>query len=333
MIPAVGLSALADLFPFHIAADLDLTIVAIGPSLPRICPSITPGQKLADAIRFVRPPVRFELEMLRRKQRSVVLVEARAESIALRGQIVVDEARGVVLLAVAPRVIEARELESVGLTVHDFAPSDPMLDFLLLLQTKEAILTDALALNENLERQRHELEEARAELLAEIDDRRRAEEALREANAELSEKLATIAEQAEAIEKMSVPVLHVWDGVVALPIVGALDEARVQKLGNALLGTAARADVRTVIVDLTGVDEVIGDAALRLVGAARAAALLGRRCSFTGVSAVLSRALVEAGVDLERLVFLPNVRAAITRALQTAAPANDGGSPRPRSAR
>lgn len=315
MSDAMSLSAVSALYPFHVAADLELCIRSVGPSLAKICPSVAPERRAADCMRLARPRVALEIAALRGKQRSLVLLETLAERVALRGQIVLDEAQGVVLFAVAPRVLDAADITALGLSLHDFGPSDPVGDFLLLLQTKESILTDALRLNEQLGQRQVELEAAREALLAEVEERRRAEEALRRTNEELTQKLATIEEQRRALVQLSTPRLHVWEGVVALPLVGRLDNDRAARLGEALLAAVTREGARVAIVDLTGVDAVAEGAVERLLDAVRAVELVGGRCLISGVSPLLARALLAAGADVLRVPFFASLRAGLAHVL------------------
>jgi len=312
---ALSLEALSALFPFHVAADLELRICSVGPSLAKICPSVTTERRAAECLRLVRPRVALEIAPLRRKPRGLVLVETLAERVALRGQIVVDEPQGVVLFAIAPRVLDAADISALGLSLHDFGPSDPVADFLLLLQTKESILTDALRLNEQLGQRKVELEGAREALLVEVEERKRAEEALRATNEELLQKLETIEEQRRALVRLSTPSLHVWEGVIALPLVGRIDEERSSRLCEALLAAVTRGGARVAIVDLTGVDAVAEGAVERLLDAVRAVELVGGRCLISGVSSLLARALLEAGADVLRVPFFASLRAGLAHVL------------------
>jgi anti-anti-sigma regulatory factor len=311
----MSLEALSALYPFHVAADLELRICSVGPSLAKICPSVTRERRAAECLRLARPRAAMEIGALRGKQRTLVLVETIAERVALRGQIVVDEAQGLVLFALAPRVLEAADVSALGLSLHDFGPSDPVADFLLLLQTKESILTDALRLNEELGRRQLELEGARVALLAEVEERKRAEEELRRTNEELTRKLETIEEQRRALVQLSTPSLHVWEGVIALPIVGRLDADRGTRLSEALLHAVTRGGARVAIVDLTGVDAVLEGAVERLLDAVRAVELVGGICLVSGVSPLLARALLAAGGDVLRVPFFASLRAALAHVL------------------
>jgi signal transduction histidine kinase len=180
--------ALSFLHPFHIITDLQFIVLGVGVSLPKISPSIRVGLPLEPCLTFIRPALRFDVDELSRKQRSLLLLETRAEKVTMRGQIAVDHAQGLVFFALIPRILDYKDLEAANLSVHDFAASDSVLDTLLLLRTMRL--------------RQQELEAARAKLLAEMDGRQRIEEALRTANAELSEKLQVITSQSKQISVM-----------------------------------------------------------------------------------------------------------------------------------
>lgn len=312
---SLGTERLTSLFPFQIVADFDLAITSVGPSLGKICPSIKIGETLGQSIRFVRPSIPLQLEALKRRAGALVLVESLAEKVALRGQYVVDEAEKVILFAIAPRILEMSELETLKLSVNDFARSDPVLDFLIALQTKDTLLNDAMHLNDELKERHKQLEQAREELLLLVEEKQRAKDALRSAHEDLAARLETITQQQREIARISVPRIDVWQGVAALPAVGTLNEERLERLREAVTETAARDDIETVIVDLTGIEVLDESVPQRLVELARIANLLGRRCYFSGINANLARGFVETGLDLKGLEFLPNVRAAIAQAV------------------
>lgn len=181
-------AALSLLHPFHVMTDLGFNIVSVGVSLPKVCPSINVGRPLDHCLSFVRPALRFNITELRRKQKTLLLLESCAEKFALRGQMVVDEEHDTVFFALTPRILDYRDLETARLSVHDFAPFDSVFDTLLLLRAMKL--------------RQEELEVARVKLLAEMAERLRVEEALRQVNTDLSEKLDVIMAQSQQITVM-----------------------------------------------------------------------------------------------------------------------------------
>jgi signal transduction histidine kinase len=185
---AFDANSLSYLHPFHIITDEQFVVLGIGMSLPKICPSICVGRPLEPYLSFLRPALRFDMTELCRKQRTLLLLESRMERVTLRGQVVIDQKRGVVLFALTPRILDYKDLEAANLSVHDFAASDSVFDTLLLLRSMKL--------------RQQELENARAKLLVEMDERLRIEGALRDANTALSEKLEVITAQSNQIHVM-----------------------------------------------------------------------------------------------------------------------------------
>ncbi|MCA9701381.1 MAG: PAS domain-containing protein, partial [Myxococcales bacterium] len=72
----------------------------------------------------------------------------------------------------------------------------------------------------------------------------------------LEQQLATIKNQQRAILELSAPILNVWDGVLAVPLIGIMDAQRTDELSDRLLSEVHRAKVRFAILDLTGVEAV-----------------------------------------------------------------------------
>lgn len=111
-----------------------------------------------------------------------------------------------------------------------------------------------------------------------------------------------------AVRELSAPVLEVWDGVLAVPLVGALDARAGAELSERLLGEVIRTQSRAVILDATGIDAVNEVTVEHLGRVLRAAGLLGARCVLTGLRPDAARRLVEAGVDLGAIRPLRNLK-------------------------
>lgn len=121
---------------------------------------------------------------------------------------------------------------------------------------------------------------------------------------QLADKIATVEKQDVLIRRLSTPVLEVWKDVLAVPIIGAIDEARSQVLMESVLTAASSRSARCIILDITGVDDVDSRSAGYLVKVVRAAQLLGTRCVLTGISSQVATKLVEVGADLKELQTL-----------------------------
>lgn len=121
-------------------------------------------------------------------------------------------------------------------------------------------------------------------------------------HAALQHQRETIAKQIEAIKELSLPVVEVWDKVLALPIVGTLDSYRVRTMMEELLNRIVNVHARVVILDITGVGVVDTETANYLLRTAKAARLLGAEVVITGISPGIAQTLVQLGVDLGTIV-------------------------------
>ena len=138
-----------------------------------------------------------------------------------------------------------------------------------------------------------------------------------EMEAALAQQVARVREQEREIEALALPIIHAWDGVFVLPIIGSLTSARARVLTERLLEEVVRARTRTAIIDVTGVvdiDTATADHLIRMVSAVR---LLGAEPILTGVTADIARSLVDLGVELVGITTLQNVRQALRQHLRT----------------
>lgn len=151
---------------------------------------------------------------------------------------------------------------------------------------------------------------------------RQGEEAARQASektrllAELDEKLRLIDQQQADIRQLSSPVLEVWDGVLAVPLVGAMSHTQLHELTERLLHAVASSRAKHVLVDatgLTGLDPQAADELLKLVGATR---LLGARCVLTGLSPAAAQAMVALDIALGSTTTMASVRDALRAIVQ-----------------
>lgn len=181
----------------------------------------------------------------------------------------------------------------------------------LLFDARESAADLAAA----LERLRREVDERRAiehRLREEAEERRRVED-------ELRGQLETIERQARDIRAMSAPILQIWTGVLAVPVVGRLDSQRAETLMEALLTAVVERRARVTILDLTGAESLDAPALDLLLQLARAVALLGARCLVSGLSPFAAQTAVELGVDLGALSAHATLEGALQAALQSLA--------------
>lgn len=108
---------------------------------------------------------------------------------------------------------------------------------------------------------------------------------------------SVIAEQAETLLELSTPVVKLWDGVVALPLVGTLDSARTQVVMEALLQALVDTGSEHAIIDITGVPAVDTQVAQHLLKTVQAARLLGADCIISGIRPQIAQTVVGLGIE------------------------------------
>lgn len=111
-----------------------------------------------------------------------------------------------------------------------------------------------------------------------------------------------------AVKELSTPVLEVWDGILALPVVGVVDSQRGAEMTERLLNELTRTRARFVLIDLTGVDILDTGTAARFVQLSRAVELLGAKCVLTGIRPAVAQALVHLDVGFGALVTMHNLK-------------------------
>lgn len=123
-----------------------------------------------------------------------------------------------------------------------------------------------------------------------------------------------IRQQAMSINELSTPVIHLWDSVLALPLIGNIDSARAKQIMESLLDEIVRSKSSQVVIDITGVPVVDTGVASRLMRTVEAARLLGAECILTGISPVIAQTLVMVGIDLSGI----QTRATLKNGLESA---------------
>lgn len=131
--------------------------------------------------------------------------------------------------------------------------------------------------------------------------RKRAEEALHRVLTQETQLRDVIHQQESHIQSLSTPIIQVWDGVLALPIVGAIDGRRAADIMEKLLHRIVDTQSRFAILELTGVDEMDTDTAHHLAKMLRSIDLLGARGVVAGVQPPVAQALASLEVPLPSL--------------------------------
>ncbi|HXZ07678.1 MAG TPA: STAS domain-containing protein [Paraburkholderia sp.] len=125
-----------------------------------------------------------------------------------------------------------------------------------------------------------------------------------------------IVRQQQELLELSTPVVQLWDGIVALPLIGTLDSARTQIVMESLLNKIVETGADIAIIDITGVptvDTLVAQHLLRTVAAAR---LMGADCIISGIRPQIAQTIVHLGVNLSNVITKATLADAFVIALQ-----------------
>lgn len=124
------------------------------------------------------------------------------------------------------------------------------------------------------------------------------QEQLRNQNTRLTAQAEQMASQRATIEELETPVIDVWDGILALPIIGTVDTVRAQNMTEKLLERIVDSKSEIVILDITGVPVVDTAVCRHLLETIAAAKLLGAEVLLVGITSRTAITLVHLGLDL-----------------------------------
>lgn len=168
-------------------------------------------------------------------------------------------------------------------------------DMAQLVRRRERQAAELKKLNDDLDRRSNELEEQVQRVM---------------------EQNELITRQQDAIQELSTPVLQLWDGVLALPVIGVVDTARSANIMERLLVEITERQSRYVVLDITGVEVVDTKTADHFVKVIQAAQLLGATCILTGIRPAVAQTLVAIGVDLSSIKTLRTLRDGLRECLR-----------------
>ncbi|UFH48673.1 STAS domain-containing protein [Pseudomonas sp. KNUC1026] len=126
---------------------------------------------------------------------------------------------------------------------------------------------------------------------------------------------AVIKRQQEELLELSTPVVKLWDGVLALPMIGTLDSQRSQTVMESLLQAIVDTGSEIAIIDITGVPTVDTLVAQHLLKTVTAIRLMGADCIVSGVRPQIAQTIVHLGLDLGELVTKASLADALKLAL------------------
>ena len=134
--------------------------------------------------------------------------------------------------------------------------------------------------------------------------------------------LHTVAEEQEqarqlrnVVRELSTPIVPIYEGILALPLVGAIDDQRANEINEQLLEAIVQYQAEHVIIDITGVLVMDTNTTNLLLMTARAVSLLGSRVILVGISPEVAQTVVSLGSNLHDMKTLSNLQAGLAYAL------------------
>jgi len=127
-----------------------------------------------------------------------------------------------------------------------------------------------------------------------------------------------IADQVTSMMELSTPVVRLWDGIIAVPLVGTLDSARTQLVMEKLLETLVATGADHAVLDITGVPTVDTEVAQHLLKTVNAARLLGAECTISGIRPQVAQTIVSLGIEFGDIATKATLADALAHALSRA---------------
>jgi rsbT co-antagonist protein RsbR len=125
-----------------------------------------------------------------------------------------------------------------------------------------------------------------------------------------------ILRQQQEMLELSTPVVELWQGILALPLIGTLDSARTQIVMQNLLEAVVAKEANLAIIDITGVPTVDTLVAQHLLKTVAAARLMGAECIISGIRPQIAQTIIHLGVDLSGVITKASLADAFRVALQ-----------------
>jgi rsbT co-antagonist protein RsbR len=127
---------------------------------------------------------------------------------------------------------------------------------------------------------------------------------------------AVITEQAEQLLELTTPVVKLWEGVLAVPLIGTLDSARTQIVMEKLLQALVDTGSEHAIIDITGVPAVDTEVAQHLLKTVVAARLMGADCTISGIRPQIAQTIVALGIEFGDIPTKASLADALLHALR-----------------
>ncbi len=123
-----------------------------------------------------------------------------------------------------------------------------------------------------------------------------------------------IIRQTDEIGEISTPVIQLWDGILALPIIGTLDSSRTQVVMENLLQKIVDTGSNIAILDISGVPAVDSLVAQHLIKTVSATRLMGAECIISGIRPEIAQTVVHLGIDLSNIITKASLASALKHA-------------------
>ncbi|GAB2794094.1 STAS domain-containing protein [Rhabdobacter roseus] len=120
-----------------------------------------------------------------------------------------------------------------------------------------------------------------------------------------------IFQQSEEMAELSTPVIRVWNGILAMPIIGTLDSARTQVVMENLLQGIVDTGSSIAILDISGVPAVDSLVAQHLIKTVNATRLMGAECIISGIRPEIAQTVVHLGIDLSQMITKATLESAL----------------------
>ncbi|GLU49514.1 STAS domain-containing protein [Nocardiopsis ansamitocini] len=124
-----------------------------------------------------------------------------------------------------------------------------------------------------------------------------------------------IVRQRQQLLEGATPVIKLWEGIVAVPLIGTLDSARSQVVMESLLEAIVAQQAKVVILDITGVSTVDTLVAQHLMKTVASARLMGAECIVSGIRPAIAQTIVQLGIDLGSVITRSSLADALAMAL------------------
>lgn len=129
-------------------------------------------------------------------------------------------------------------------------------------------------------------------------ERQQAQEELRRSEEKLRQTVEKLRVSQEAL---STPVVQIWDKVLALPLIGVIDDERAKQIMEILLNRIVETRSEMIIVDVTAVASIDTHVANHLIQTIESVSLLGARCILTGIQPQIAQTMTNLGMDMSKI--------------------------------